>query len=307
MIFLIECGGGLGNRINNIINGLFFIEKYKIDTFYLVWRNQNGLSCEFSEILNNDSDWNIIDEIVINNGLNLTDEKLKKIVKSEVDIKHLTNNVSEFTKAINKKRGTWIIRGSDNEYNIDENERLRLFKKHIYNKIFNQQWVLKKVNEFYKNNNIEKKKYIGLHIRRTDFPNMIKDEYIHNDIMKILENDKNIKIYLSSDSNETEKKFKKIYKNNIIIRNKKNVIMIKGNTSRIMHDNDITHILNKLGFMNTKKDENFLTYNVLRNKDSLKEAIIDIILLSQSKELIKSRGSYFKLVRDCFICNYYDI
>ena len=129
---------------------------------------------------------------------------------------------------------------------------------------------------------------------------MIKDEYIHKDIMKILENDKNIKIYLSSDSNETEEKFKKIYENNIIIRNKKNVIMIKGNTSRIMHDKDITCILNNLGFMNTKKDENFLTYNVLRNKDSLKEAIIDIILLSQSKQLIKSRGSYFKLVRDCF-------
>ena len=63
---LIYCSGGMGNRFNSIINGLYFNDKYFKGDVILYWPNELTCDCNFTdlfEIPSNMSAINTLDKL----------------------------------------------------------------------------------------------------------------------------------------------------------------------------------------------------------------------------------------------------
>lgn len=112
---------------------------------------------------------------------------------------------------------------------------------------------------------------IGVHIRRGDawqspWKNNFKLSDDRSFILKMKEEinkDKNVKFFLSTDCRKTQNKFKKLFRNKIIVNNNKN-------------------------FFNSK--------NINSLKPFQKDAVIDLILLSKTKKIFGSNWSSFSYI-----------
>lgn len=112
------------------------------------------------------------------------------------------------------------------------------------------------------------KQWISIHARGTDFPNSNLNSYVEL-VKQILQGNKDIKIFVCSDEPSWEEELSRLYPNNVIYRKKEN------------------HI--------TKSDPSNPSWsnNIFRSEEQIKEAMIDLYLLSLCGRVIYDQTSSF--------------
>lgn len=121
------------------------------------------------------------------------------------------------------------------------------------------------LNEFIENNSLDKTVY-GIHARGTDFSTSLEQYDIF--IEKAMNENKNSRFFLCSDEKEWEFELKKKYGDKLIIRNNKHFVQKQ------------THSNNWIN-------------NVIRDKNSVIDSVIDMMLLSKTTLLISHQQSSF--------------
>lgn len=286
MNLIVQCGGGLCNRINNLINGIYLSE-FLNRKLYVWWDLNNACQCPLDKLFSNEFNKNhqeaYTEEFVYYSPFH-----------TENDRKLLKNKYGE-----RKYRPLWKYDDYTNSYNRSENElnknssiilsELKAIKSPtlifssslILTEIIPESFVIKilgelspvkelsdRIDSILKSNNINHS-VIGVHLRKTDY-NLLDDNEVKNSINKYLEfSDKN-RFLICSDSEETEIEFKKTYPNNVIVI---------GGKSLIEKINDkIT-------------DREFS--NLIRTEESVKSALVDMYLLGHTSFSIFSPISTF--------------
>lgn len=261
-IICINCGG-LGNRLKGLISVMRLSEKLA-RKHLLYWQNNQYCGCEFEDLFENKFS-------------KINESELKKIKKQDYELYN-----GSFVNSENPQKyllfNTWkfvLLPGEippninfiseiypseegsniDFEYNkVPEGMRIEIIS--YLKKLVPIQKIRETIDEFSQKNDISN--YIGLHIRRGDNKFSVDGrEEVSSDELFIekIKSMPDEKFFLCTDSTETETKFKELFKERIITYH-------KGNRKR-------------------------------SKKESLQEALIDMLLLSKTKHIIGSYLSTF--------------
>ena len=136
--------------------------------------------------------------------------------------------------------------------------------------------------------------FIGLHIRQTDHTSQVPLESYLSYIQSILEQNKNQKFFVCSDSRDTENIVKNTFPNAVVTYPKDSYVK--------KYDEEkewTTHYPARWeASKNPKKEFGAGGYNVVRDKESVLEAIIDMYLLSYTTVSdFRAVGTYQKIAK----------
>jgi len=241
--------GGLSNRIKCLISSMKIADKTN-RKLLLFWSKDKSCNCNFKDLFENK-----IKEI--------SKEDLKKIIitkKYEIYQNSLKNfkNKKRFILIDNAK----LLGFLEKDICIGFNEIPKEIKEDVlkyFKKLKIKKDILKKVQNLSKRFN---KNTVGIHIRKGDFKTLkngvgkiSKEDLFIEKMKKELKENPKINFLLATEDEETENKFKKIFKNKLSTYSKK-----------------------------TKERE---------EEGAVKEAFIDLLLLSKTKEILGTYGSTF--------------
>lgn len=262
----IHCDGGFGNRFNSLVVGLSLAKIGKFEPI-ISWPSTNVCRATFNDIFENEYQ-------IVSNRLEHYSNELKKyeFVMHENQLLWNISNTSpykfnkisdlvHFLKQSNKENLFYFNNLIPNYQDIDLSIISEL--------IFKFQYYETAYNSLPTN-------YIGVHLRSTDFPQgSINFDKIYLDIQR-----SDAKYFVCSDSLEIETKFSKL-ENVFIFPKKKYVEKINSNCEWVVTK----------GYIKDEFDKP-ITYNVERSSESVKEAIIDLLILSKS-DIMKTSNSTF--------------
>lgn len=286
MNIIVQCDGGLCNRINNLINGIYLSELLN-RKLYVWWALNHACNCPLDKLFSNDFNQNYKeiynDDFVYYSHFN-TDKEKNKIKNKYGELKHrLTWRYDEYSKMHNRADDTLNARCAEiiTELKSIQSPVLIFSSSLILTEIIPESVVRKIVSELLpvselkkrmdaeiKNNYIDLS-VIGIHLRRTDY-HLMEDNYIINSINSYLKLNKQQRFLICSDSSAAEQAFKKLYPDNVIVI---------GNKSYI----------EKID--NKKTDKEFS--NLMRTEKSVQDALIDMYLLAHSSFEVFSPVSTF--------------
>lgn len=286
MNIIVQCDGGLCNRINNLVNGIYL--SYLLNRkLYVWWALNNACYCPLGKLFSNDFNQNYKDiwddEFVYYTPFNTDKEKIKiknKFRESKFrltwkydDYRIMYNRTNDYLNPISNE----IIE----ELKSIQSPTLVFSSSIILTEIIPESHVRKilsdlipilelniKINTEIKYNNIDHS-VIGIHLRRTDY-NLLDDNDIIDSINKYLKSNNEKKFLICSDSYTTEQKFKNLYSDNVILIKDKSYI------EKINND---------------KTDNEFS--NLMRTEKSVQNALVDMYLLAHSSFEIFSPISTF--------------
>lgn len=286
MNIIAQCGGGLCNRINNLINGIYLSQLLNRN-LYVWWGLDNACYCPleklFANDLNQDHQSIYTDEFVYYSPFH-TDRQRAKIKNTYGELKfRLTWKYDDYQKMHDRPN----TRLSDRAHEIIA--ELKSLKSP--NLIFSSSLILTeiipedvariilscllpiaelndKIRENIKSHNINSS-VIGIHLRRTDY-NLLNDNHIINSINNYLRSDAQKKFLICSDSHAAEQKFKNLYPDNVIL------ISDKAYVEKINND---------------KTDAEFS--NLMRTERSVQNALVDMHLLAHTSFEVFSPTSTF--------------
>lgn len=261
--------GGLSNRVFPLASSLEFTKITNRELF-VYWPIDNRCGAHFKDLYK-DNNISFIDDDFLNS---LDDSKTKYYSEFEDGVLN-DFNVYHRNFLFNKYKAQKLIVGALN-FNLDvenicfiSNTFLNFVPLEISKNILKNFKVidecLEKI-EYFKNLLNLDEHIVGAHIRGCDFSNSL--DYYVNKIQNILSNNKSQKIFICSDDNDFEKSLLIMFPDNIIIRPNKKYVTKKNVNSDWIHNTD-TDI------------------------DCMKEAIIDLFLLSKTNFLIYNNGSTF--------------
>lgn len=286
MNIIVECGGGLCNRINNLVNGIYLSQLLN-RKLYIWWDLNNACYCPVEKLFSNDFDQNhkgiYTDEFVYYSPFH-TDAKRAKIKNKYGELKfRLTFNYDDYKLMHDRPHD----RLNDKSFRIIEelisikSPNLIFSSSLILTEIISESSVIEilsylipipglsaQIDSAIKKDNIDRS-VIGIHLRKTDY-NLLDDNYVLNAINKHLQSDKEKKFLICSDSLVTEEKFKNLYPENVILVSDKSFIL------KINPD---------------KTDELFS--NLMRTEESVQSALVDMYLLAHTSFEIFSPISTF--------------
>lgn len=311
-ILVIDCGGGTGNRLQNMVNGFYFKEKYNYSKMYFAWRNQWSFTGRYEDFFEKTGEFEVIEELDRNYPPSIwhsgnifpegyTQKDFTTIIPTNVPCQvHLMEG------DVNA-----VIKESDIFPPMGNQKALDIIKNHMPGP---SQKVLKFVNDFMQSNQLVTDKFIGVHIRRTDkLGHGPGDNYYENQISNILKSNPDAKFFLCSDDPDAEKRLKDRFPKNITFREKD-----PENSPRPMigcfepgHnfipynqllDDELESICSRTG---TNPPEWWLEertikpgkqlYNAIRTEISVLDAIIDFFILSRSEKILNSVGTFFAM------------
>ena len=119
----------------------------------------------------------------------------------------------------------------------------------------------------------------GVHIRRTDHAKK-SDAYFTSRMNAIVWKDPAARFFVCSDSKEAEDEIARKYPDRVVTRAKKSYVR--------KHNNDQDWLI--------RISDEEAYYNVSRDRQSVLEALEDLIVLSRTKFSIKSNGSFSEIV-----------
>lgn len=278
--------GGLANRLNNIINGMFLSSSLnrKLKIF---WPINNACSCKYSSIFTNDIE---VIEFEQEDGFGAPEGYYKlagentTFFRNEWGANFTGNNfINKFQSYNNIGTGREIfktLRLQDTDILLQGNSIFYFISIKNINKYFNllspTESIAERVLSFTNENNIDRN-VIGIHIRRTDSPSLDDSLIIHK-INSFIKNNRRQKIFLCSDSSATEKKISMLYPDNIIIHEK--------NAHAEKRSREKSWVSNGTG---SEK------YNVFRSQDSVILALIDFYILSKTSIKVRSSSTFSQL------------
>ena len=245
-------GGGLCNRFQNIINSFYYYEKYSFNKLCIIWTSSHHCRASFGELFE-ERDFNISPTI----GVAKNARAFKVSSRNGVCLQPNERNLRENQDCI--IRGPRLI-GSIPTEKVLEIVSTRLPLPSIP--------LQGKIKAFLVDNDLEPKSYIGVHIRRSDYPSKLKkpDEFYIEHMREALKNNKDQKFFLCSDYSGVEREIRNMFPSNVIIRPKEHQPRYRRRRKRVQ-----------------------------RNAQAVKEGVIDLFLLSQASSLIGSNGSYSQI------------
>lgn len=265
----IFCDGGLGNRLGSLFGGLYF-SNITNKTPIVLWPENNWCGCAFTDLFENNIE-------NYNYGINQSIKKLSYcnfIVHDSTQVQHYdinieNNNESILVKYKNTNNDIFYYHNMIPEY-IDDNTKISLLKSlNINSNILNQ------VNKFL--NCYADKKINGLHFRKTDFGNFLNEEQY--DLM-IKQNPDKL-FFVCSDDQETELRFK--LNLNVITFEKNNYV------TKLVDGSWNANIIDSEG-------RSFI-FNVNRNRESVIEAFIDMLILSKTNILTNNSSTFLNFAK----------
>lgn len=216
--------GGLGNRMRAIASGVALANKTG-RALKIIWQKDNGLAAEFSDLFSADNlpfdfkqvsglMYSFIYDVPRKKNLYLT--TLTSLFDRRSRIHHISNKENNYLfdqpledKINNQKRDVIILSGS----------QFYPFPDSLLRSIFRPHAEVRKVIE---NILCNQKPFVGMHIRRTDNLQSIQQSPIDlfkSVIEKELKEDRTVKIYVASDSDEVKNDLKTIYGDSVITNN----------------------------------------------------------------------------------------
>ena len=210
--------GGLCDRMSTIECFLSYQQSLSLKQIKIIWNLDEDLNCKFEDLFEP-----IPDFVIVN----------KKKVRNKL-LKKLRNTFYRFTNK--EKIDLYKINRSDLELYLKNKTNLLLTgfifdesrEKRYFDRFIVKEKIMKKIPEFFSNNTI------GVHLRRTDNINAIKNspsELFYERIKLEIENNKNVKFYCSSDSEDEIIKLTKHFPNRIIYQ--ENCVRTRNSTDGI--------------------------------------------------------------------------
>lgn len=263
----IHCDGGFGNRFNSLVIGLLVSKIGKFNPI-ISWPSTNVCRATFDEIFEND--------------YILTSNRLE----------YYSNDLNNYEFVMHENQLLWNTRITS-PYNFNKvNDLISFFQNSSKENLFYFNNLIPNYADFDLNiirdlkfkslyyeivdNFLEHKNYIGVHLRSTDFPQ--SDANFNTIYSQIKSSDK--KYFVCSDNPEVENKFNEL--ENVFIYPKTDYVE-KINSSKEWRvlKGEIKDEMNKS-----------LSFNVERSSDSVKQAIIDLLILSRSDIMITSNSTF---------------
>jgi hypothetical protein len=219
--------GGLANRMRVIMSAIEFKTKYGGEIF-CIWNENSDLNAPFYELFDEIKVLNFKDQPCIMNKLRSSNQTtiLKRFLSN------VNNKLFGFDYCI-KKHDVQQLVESEQIYEIVEKNKGSIY---IESFMIDYNWEDQNINEVFRLKNTMKDKVgenskafaifdevIGLHIRRTDNIEAIKNSPIELFIEKIeekLEENKNTGFYLATDDQDIEFLLQKLYPGKILVYNK---------------------------------------------------------------------------------------
>ncbi len=259
----IFCDGGLGNRLNSLIGGLVIAETYSLSPV-VCWPENNWCGCSFDDLfennflIDNNDVFYFFKEDSNNLFLSITDNgiKLKNLFEPNVEsidqIRHTNVDIVYYHNKIPK--------------NLNQEKVLAFAKQlKIKSSIINQ------ANQFITAKSISRHTK-GLHVRKTDFPNQLDSDRLFHDVSI----DKNSNYFICSDDQDTEQQFCTL----------PNVCALP-KTSYVQKLND-----GNWRQTTTDTSGRIFDFNVDRPKQSVIEALVDLLILSRTTISVKNKSTF---------------
>tara|TARA_Y100001972_G_C7601907_1_gene301645 strand:- start:107 stop:946 length:840 start_codon:yes stop_codon:yes gene_type:complete len=263
----IHCDGGFGNRFNSLVVGLIICQKGGF-TPIISWPSTNVCRALYDDIFEDEFEFNSnrledysnsLDEyefIMHDNQLNWNVKIISPYSYTSIDqiVQYYNNSIKDKLFYFNNL----IPHYQDLDLSLISNLK---FKKEYYDI----------VSEFLKFDN-----YIGIHLRATDVP---QGTINFDQIFNYVKNNERM-CFICSDNIEVENRFNKL----------KNVFTFPKTSYVDKIDSSFDWIVSR----GTIKDEKnkALSFNVERSVQSVKEAIVDLLILSKS-DIMKTSNSTF--------------
>lgn len=275
--FYIVTDSSLGNHIISLLSGLV-IAKYLKRTPTIIWSRTNVCDISFNDIWKN-TEFNVIEKKVSDFFKNDLNEKYELITHGSKNRLETHNAPFINFDLVNNINNRYSINTSDEDFykfieDLQNVENIvyfypRLFPRVILNKIMCEFYNFKFHDKFleYAKKFVELHKIDysvhGLHVRKTDS----EMNLVINPIIDIVKKSPNHRFFVCSDCPETEILLSKY--NNVLYNPKKFF------TTKKFKDKD---------WRDYTVDDEGRNYpsNVIRNKESIEEAIKDILILSRT-------------------------
>ena len=286
MNIIVQCGGGLCNRINNLVNGIY-LSGLLGRKLYVWWDLNQACHCPLEKLFSNDFDQNhkeaYSDDFVYYSPFH-TDEIQNKVQNKYGEVarrplwKHdaYPNMHTRQADSVSYLSGQIIA-----ELNAIKSPALIFSSSLILTEVIPESAIGKilsdlqpvpelsvRIDSCIKTSNINNS-VIGVHLRKTDY-NLLDDRRVIRAIKKYLKADRGKKFLVCSDSMATEEKFKRLYPANILSIGEKSFI------EKIDPE---------------KTDQSF--YNLMRTEKSVQSALVDMYLLAHTSLEIFSPISTF--------------
>tara|TARA_R100000458_G_C8273291_1_gene248149 strand:+ start:633 stop:1478 length:846 start_codon:yes stop_codon:yes gene_type:complete len=256
---LIYCSGGMGNRFNSIINGLYFNDKYFKGDVILYWPNELTCDCNFTDLFEIPSNMSAINTLDKLGDFNI----FGKYSNTRPEVSPVVGTFDSLLNS-NIEYPNNIATVTDTPHNNISNE----YRADILKRFTPTKYIRDEVNKFCEDNNISLDT-LGLHIRRTDGEFLLgrPDEHFISQIKN-----SNSNFFICSDSYETENKLKSLFPDRVSFRKKLSYTEKRHeggwNNARVFDKNQNKEI-------NVK-------YNVKISKQAVIDGLIDILILSKT-------------------------
>lgn len=265
----IHCDGGFSNRFNILIGGLFLSKHFNLKPVIL-WNPNNFCGALFSDIF-----YQTLECLKFDSTTFFSDKNLK-IISHE-------NQFNQQLEMVNPN----LFSSIDEVSNYIENDKDVFYFNNIIPNWVSEKFLSEDLNKLLKfkleiTNAVNlilqthpRETYYGLHFRKTDFVGIepVDDNYYHNYINQNI----NDTFFICSDDKQTEVDFLK--HSNAFTFTKTNYV------EKYSEGTWNTWISDSNG--------NQFPFNVNRNSQSVKEAVVDLLLLSNSKIIATNVNSTF--------------
>ncbi len=268
---VVFCDGGLSNRLNALIFALNLMDRYSQD-LTISWPLNNWCGARFSNlfetnlaVVNHDLHYFKEREddyclIFHENQCGFTNDKINfnSTFQSYDDYEFLIKDARPFLYYNN------LIPGF---VSIDE------IKKALSHLNLNEE-IKQQAIKFCNENNINNSVY-GLHIRKTDFGNSINDDSLFNTVMNSKE-----EFFVCSDDKDTNEKFAllpncHVFEKSFFPEKSK----LEASWNEVIVDDQ----------------ERSFAFNIKRSEDSIIEALIDLLILSQTTQIQTSHSTFLRM------------
>lgn len=311
-ILVIDCGGGTGNRMQNMVNGFYFKKKYGFSKMYFAWRNQWSFTGRYKDFFEKTPEFEVIEEMERNYPPSIWHSGNifpKGYTQDDFEVIIPTNTpcmVHLMEKNINA-----VIKESDIFPQIENQDVLNIIKNQMPDA---SAAVSKCVDEFMTHNGLCVDNFVGVHIRRTDKLGCGPgDSFYESQIRSIINFNSSVKLFLCSDDPLAEERFKNMFPDNIVYRKKDPLSApttmlgdFEPGPNFIKYDKHVDQKLESICSREGKdlpewwKIERDLSsdkklYNALRTKESVFDAVVDFFILSKSAQILNSVGTFYAM------------
>lgn len=274
----IECDGGFGNRFNEVITGLYVARLFNLEPI-IVWLETNRCMARFEDIFDN----NIAELTVIGEGDFSKIKTTKTLQPMYHGYDYLVNEVhfkpTPFNLLLkNDLNDVYsLLKESDYDLHFSINLIPKYLDLGVIDSILDQLVFKKSILDKVSNvlSTISNNRFYGLHMRMTDF--CTTDEQKQSWI-NLIKTSTDKLFFVCSDSEDFEKEISVF--DNVFLFDKNSYV-------EKLTDGDWRHEF-------TDNDGRLMRFNVNRSAESVIDAMVDMLILSESEIIQTSHSTFLK-------------